>query len=269
MGLREQNVYALYGQQKFGGNMVFPLFPSMGAQLLAGWFGTDAITGTGPYTHTLTGTNLIPSFTVEKNVGGYESEQYAGCRVSKYEIRCPATNQAVQASVDFVGKSSAVLTTPTTTSYVNEAPFVFAQGTVTLFGQVNAAVTNVVIALDNKVKDTHTVTNSHAPQFITPQERNVNGTFDVVFNSLDDANFGYFNKLINGTQGTLILALSQGASASATITLQQINLARYTDDIKLGDVILTSLSFEASYSFSNTETARAVVVNSTSTAYAP
>jgi len=114
MGTLEKNVFPLYGEYKFNGNAGFPLFPTNGIELLVGAIGADVVTGTTPlYTHTISPANALPSFTIEKNVGGYQSEQYAGCKINKYELKLASGNQPVEVTVDFMGKTVATMTTPT------------------------------------------------------------------------------------------------------------------------------------------------------------
>ncbi len=149
-------------------------------------------------------------------------------------------------------------------------PFVFAEGSVTLFGQSLVTVSNVELDLDNVVKDTYTVQSQHTAQYVTPTSRTVKGKLTLVFTSLDDAVYGYFTKAMPslGTpvQGAIALSLTHpGAAGSLTISLPQVNLEKYTDDIKIGDVIMTSLDFTASYSLSSNSSMSALLGNSVQT----
>jgi hypothetical protein len=272
MNTVERNVFPLYGEYKFNGSATFPLFPSNGIELLVGAIGTDVVSGTAnPWTHTISPANTLPSFTVEKNVGGFQSEQYAGCRINKYELKAAVGNQAVEATVDFMGQNVATLTSPTAVTVVNESPFVFAEGTTTILGNVDATVQSVTLTIENTIKESYTG-GSHTPTYLTPVARHVHGQVTLVFSSLNDATYGYFQKIPVGggaaTTGTVVLALAHaGSGGSVTITLQNVSLSKYADDLKFGDVALVTLDFEAAYNFGSSKTLGAVVLNSHSAQY--
>jgi hypothetical protein len=174
-----------------------------------------------------------------------------------------------------------IVVTPSTPSWVFDTPFVFAEGTVTLYNGVIATVTDLTFSLDNGVKSVHTIQNvGHSPSFITPQHIKVSGTMKVVFQSLDDATVGYFNKALppsaangygpSGIQGALSFTFAHPASAggdSITIDVPQINLSKYADTLNIGDLVVTDLGWEASYSQSSGYTVQAQVTNSHSASY--
>lgn len=285
------------------------------------------------FVHTVVPGNTLPSVTIEKNIGGYESLQFQGARVGKYSLKCQAsdteaaftatmqsksvvpltaagntisattlattalvqgtsyqqitttaaitclqgtwltltnttggvqyvcTSAAVNASttvpcVGFIANAAYAITTTTVTnatvtpvSVVNEMPFIFAEATLTAFGQTLNQVTNVQVDIDNGLVPTWTMNETHALQFLTPVTRHINGQLDIVFTSLDDPTYGYWNTMTNEVQGTLTLNFTHPFSPNygVSITLQQINLAKYADDLKLTGIVMTSLNFEASY----------------------
>ena len=429
MGIRDVNVFALYGEQKHAGDISAPFFPTNGIQLLSAAMGYDggtaasgqltgygvtfassASTSTGyvtttlngglaagvtsvtvtsatgmavggyvqidvnvaggttaevrkitniasnvltldtatnfahltgaavayvtaasatPFVHTLLSGNTLPSLTIEKNIGGYQSLQFAGSRIGKYSVKAQASDSAVDFTASVMSQSvaifngsstsytvtsatvntstglatytvasnpfavndwvvvsgfsggaanlnvSGVVTAATATTFtiantattnityasgglaaskapsavsvINESPFVFAEATLNLFGNVVAQVTSVSLDLENGLKPTYTFNNSHNLQFLTPLTRKVSGQLEVVFTSLDDATWGYFDKMLTQTQGALSVSFTHPNGASLTISLPQINIAKYGDSIKLEDVVMTSLDFEASY----------------------
>lgn len=270
-GFRDLQVYNMYGEAKFTGAIEGPLFPSMGIQLLAGAIGTDAITGTtAPYTHTISQANTLPSFTVEKIIGGYQSQQFAGCRIGKYALKCSAGNQPVSVTANVTGQSVAVLDTPTAESITNEIPFVFAEAALTFHGNSRADAHNVTIDIDNGLKESYVFNGKHGPGYITPVTLKVSGSFDVVWDSLDDATYGDFTTMENGTLGSLSLALTHPSNdGSVTITLPQVAISKYKTDLKVSDVVMSTVTFEASRPLTGTSqyTVQAEVINSVSTAY--
>ena len=210
----------------------------------------------GNYTHTIIQQNLLPSWTIEKCLGGYQSEQYVGCRVGKYDLKCEASNTEVNFTADIIGKGVSVLDTPSTVSVINEAPYIFAGLNLYALGASIAQAGSLEIAIDNALKPTYTFNQSHDLQFLTPTTRQVNGTFDAVFTSLDDTDWGYFNKMLSrtgaGTQGSLVANFAGAGGTSLAITLAQINLSKYADDLKLDDVIMSSISYEGSLALGDT-----------------
>lgn len=267
--IRDLQLYNLTGEAKFTGNIEGPLFPSQGIGLLAGAIGTDTVTGTvAPYTHTLSTATLLPSFTIEKNIGGFESEQYAGCRIGKLTLKCAASNTPVEMTADVTGQSVTTLTTPTVVDTANELPFVFTSASLTVFSHLRAEATNVQLVLDNGLKETYTFSGENGPNFITPTSLKVNGSFDVVFSSLTDATYGDFTAMGNQTLGSLVLGFTVGTN-SCTITLPQIVISKYTTPLKVGDVIVATVDFEATRPLTGGSqyTIQAVVNNSVATSY--
>jgi hypothetical protein len=271
-GVRDKQIYNMYGEAKYTGNIDGPLFPTNGIPLLVYAIGTDAVTGTvAPYTHTVSQANTLSSITVEKNIGGFQSLQFAGCKVGKLTMKCPTGDQAVTMTADVTGRAVAVLDTPTAVSITNEIPFVFAEGALTAFGNSRAEATNIQIEIDNGLKSTYTFSQQHGPNFITPVTLTVNGSFDVVWDSLDDSTYGDFTTMETGVLGSLNFTLTHPGMGgnSVSITCPQIVLSKYKNDLKLADVVMTTLNFEASRPLTGGSqfTVKAVVTNGQSAAY--
>jgi hypothetical protein len=223
-----------------------------------------------PFTHQIIEQNTLPSLTVEKNIGGYQSLQFAGCRVGKFGVKAPVGNTPVEVSVDLSGRSVNTLSTPTGVTLVNEEPFVFAEANLTMFSTLRTEVSTVNFNIDNGLKETYTYSNQHGPSFITPCTLMVNGTIDLVWDSLTDATYGDFTKMANGTLGALQFTLVHPSSAGTiTFNCPQIVLSKYANDLKMEDVVMSTLSFEASRPLAGSTlyTVQAVVVNNTHTAY--
>lgn len=271
MGTRDLQVFNQYGEAKFQGSLEGPCFPSNGIELLVAAVGTDVVTGTvAPYTHTISQANALPSLTIEKDVGDAQSLQFAGCRVGKYTLEVAAGNNSAKVSADLVGSLVAVMDVPTAVSVVNEEPFVFAEGTLTIFGTARSEVSTAHIEIDNGLKETYTFSGNHGPSFITPVTLHVMGTLDLVWDAFDDATYGDFNKMQNGTLGALSLALQHPSNGgSVTVACPQVVLNKFSNDLKIADVVVSAISFEASKPLTGASqyTVQAVVMNSQSTAY--
>ncbi len=270
MATRDLHVFNLYGQAVYTGAVAGPFFPSNAATLLAGSIGTDVVTGSSnPWTHTISQANTLPSFTIEKNLGGFQSLQFAGCRIGKLTLNVPATNEAANVSYDATGQSAAILTTPTAVSVTNESPFVFSEGSLTLFSHARAEVTAATINIDNGLKSTYTYSGNHGPSFITPVTLHVSGSITLTWSSLNDSTYGDYSSMVNGTLGALSLSLTHpgGTGASLTINMPQVVLAKMTQDVKMTDVIMSNLTFEATKSLSSGYSVQAVLLNQISTTY--
>jgi hypothetical protein len=271
MGIRDVNVFALYGERKNAGDISAPFFPSNGLELFVSAIGTDVVTGSAPsYTHTITPTNTLASLTIEKNLGGSQSLQFPGSKIGKYSLKLAASDTEAQFTASVISKSVNILTSPSAISVTNEMPFVFSEAQLTVFGNVVVQASNITIDIDNGLKPTYTFNNSRDLEFLTPVTRKISGQFDVVFDSLNDSAWGYFNLMNTEVQGALVIALTHpGTAGSLTITLPQINISKYADSVKLEDVIMTTLDFTASYDLAagTPSSIGAAVVNAVSTAY--
>jgi hypothetical protein len=271
MGERDKQVFNLQGESKNIGSVEGPLFPSNAIPLLVAAIGSDAVTGSGPYTHVLSTANTLASLTVEKGIGGYQSLQFAGCRVGKLSVKAPTGNEPVTITADLSGQSVAILTSPTAISVTNELPWVFSEASLSLGSHARADVTNVTLDIDNGLKETYTYSGNHGPSFITPVSLHVSGTVDVVWTSLNDGTYGDFTTLLNQTLGALSLAFTHPGMGgySITFTVPQVALSKYANDIKFDDVVMSSLSFEASRPLTGGSqyTIQASVVNGVASQY--
>lgn len=264
--VRDSQIYNLYGEQKNAGNVNAPLFPTNGIRYLVAAIGADTVTGTGPiYTHTLAEANVLPSLTVEKNIGNFKSLQFAGTRVSKYSIKASASNAAAEFTADLIAQSVAVLDTPTTVVVVNEEPFVFAEYTLTSGANVLKQATNFQLDIDNVMKETYTFNQSSELQFLTPTGLKVSGSFDVVFDDLDTGTFDFFTQAINGVQASLSFALAHPSGLEVTFTMPLVTLSKTSQDTKPESVVMETINFEAMYDSGSTISA--VVKNNVATAY--
>jgi hypothetical protein len=269
-GVRDLRIYNLYGEAKYGGATGGPIFPSNGIQQLVYAIGTDAVTGTvAPYTHTVSQANQLSSLTVEKNIGGFQSLRFAGVRINKYQLKAAVGNTAAEFTADGIGQSGTIIGTPAGVTIVNELPFVFAEATLTLFGNVRAEVGSVTITIENGIKETYTFSNNHGPSFITPVTLKVSGQIDLVWSSLNNATYGDYSSMVNGTLGALSLGLAHpvAVNGSVTVNCPQVVLAKFTNDLKISDVVMSTLSFEASKPLPSGSSINAVITNGVSTAY--
>jgi hypothetical protein len=268
--VRDKQIYNLYGEAKYDGSVGGPVFPGNGIMQLVYAIGTDVVSGTGaPYTHTISEANTLQSMTIEKNIGGYQSLRFAGVRINKYQLKVATGNTAAEFTADGIGQSAAIIGTPAAVTVSSELPFVFAEASLTMFGNLRSEVSSVSIAIENGVKPTYTFSSFHGPSFITPVTLKVNGQVDLVWSSLNDATYGDYSTMINGTLGALTVALAHPVAANGSVQLScpQVVLSKYSNDLKIGDVVMSTLNFEASKALPSGSSISAVITNSQSTAY--
>lgn len=222
---------------------------------------------TAPFTHSALPANTLNSFTIEKNTGGYEALQYAGCRINKYDFKTEAGNKEAEFTADIVAAAEAILAVPTAVSVDSTMPFQFAEYTLSLFGTNVLQATKFGFALDNGIKATYTYAQQHGPGFLTATTRKVEGTATVVWQSFDDATYGYFTKMINGTSGAMTFTMAHPSNAgSVAITMPQVRFRKVGEDIKIGDTIVSNLTFAGEMPLSSSQSITGQVVNS---AYLP
>lgn len=231
--------------------------------------GVAVIGVVAPFTHSIQQANTLPSLTIERNIGGRQSQQWAGCKVNKLDLKAPVSNEPCAVTADMMAQSVAILDTPSAISIANEAPFVFAEASVSFYGTSRSEAANVNVSIDNMIKESYTYSGQHGPSFLTATQLHVSGTLDMVWSSLDDATYGDFNRMLNQTTGALTVTLAHPASAgSIAVTMPQIVLVKDPIDLKSDSVVMQALSFEASRPLSGASqyTVGATVINS---AYLP
>lgn len=265
--IRDAQIYNLYGEQKNTGSVNAPLFPTNGISFLVAAIGEDTVTGdSAPYTHTITETNVLPSLTVEKNIGNFQSLQFAGTRISKFSVKAAAGNSAAEFTADLISQSVAVLDSPTTVVVVDEEPFVFAEFTLTSGENALTQATNFQLDIDNLLKETYAFGGSSELSFLTPTALKVSGSFDVVFDDLDSGDFDFFTQAISATQAALSFTLAHpGGDLSIEFSMPLVTLSKTSQDTKPESVVMETVNFEAM--LSDGYTIQVIVKNAVATAY--
>jgi hypothetical protein len=220
------------------------------------------------FTHSIQQAVALSSYTVEKNLGGPvslggESLQFAGARVNKLSINVTATDAEAALSADMVAQSAAVLTTPTGVVVVNEMPYVFAEGTLSMFGQTLAIANGFTMDIDNKLISTYTFNQSHNLEFLTPGMIEVSGKVDLVWQSFDDATWGYFAQMLAAGHGVLTFSLIHPANGgTVTFSCPNVYIKSVTEDPKPEDIVMSSLNYMAFLNLATNNTVSATIINS-------
>lgn len=225
---------------------------------------------TGPYSHSIRQANTLPSFTVEKNIGGFESLQFSGSRINKLDIQSSTGNSEATVAVDFRAKHAQVLASPSPIVVTDESPYVFAETNLSLSGQAVIQATTANLTIENGLKDTYTYNGSHDLQFLTPVTRMVSFKTDVVFTSLDDPTWGYWTQLTSTPDTNFPVTLTfahPGVGGTISFTMPKGRLKSYSDAIKMDDIVISTLTIDLGLDLSTLTTIQALIINSRYLAY--
>jgi Phage tail tube protein len=220
------------------------------------------------FTHSIQQAVALSSYTVEKNLGGPaslggQSILFAGSRVNKLSINVTATDAEAALSADMVAQSAAVLDSPTNVVVINEMPYVFAEGTLSLFGQTVAQASGFTMDIDNKLISTYTFNGSHNLQFLTPGMLEVSGKIDLVWQSFDDGTWGYWSQALAGGHGVLTFTLAHPTNGgTVTFSCPNVYIKTDTEDPKPEDIVMESLNYLAFLNLATNNTISATIVNS-------
>jgi hypothetical protein len=251
------------GVQRAAGDVEFEMAPQGFALLWAHIIGgTDVITGSNPYTHTMSPGDLAGkslSLQIGKpDVGGVVRVfSYLGCKVTGAELSCSAGEYAMM-NVSFYGNHLDTSQALGTASYpANLTPFDFTKGTVTL-AAAGFDVKEVSLSIDNGLSvDRHflrTTTPERSKEPLESNRRNITGSMTADFTDLTA-----LNRFINGTEAALVLTFNAGASAQTTITM---NVRFDGEDPDLGQELLEQpLQFKAVSGTSDAAAFTVAVVN--------
>src|SRR6185437_1400318 len=262
-GTRAENQQSYGDEQAAVGGFVKPFGPANGPAYLAYALGADIVTGTGPYVHTMTPKEAgIPSFTVEKNLGGLTSMQFKGCVMNKFDLEL-LTNAPARMTADILPQIDTTPFTPSTPSFVADSPFALANYSVSIFGVANPLVRSIKLSIDNKAKNTFTFSGVRYSTLNFASSRVMTGEVVVILQSMATQ----YADAMAGTYGALVATLSQGSAASCVFTLPKIQWGKPSQPVKLGELILQTLPFTAFFIAGQPYDIQAVVTNSKTTAY--
>lgn len=227
-----------------------------------------------PYTHTIQEAVDLSSFTIEKNLGGPttyggESLQFSGARVDKLSISATTTDAEAKLSADMVAQSFTILDSPSPVVIVDESPFVFSEGTVSLFGQTLGQATSFSLDISNGLVSTYTFNQTHDLEYLSPVTLAVTGKLDVVWDSFDDATWGYLTQQTAGTGGAVSFTMTHPGTPTAgsvQLSCPNVRLKMVQEQPKFEDVVTSTLDLVAFLDLTTGSCVGATLVNS---AYLP
>lgn len=199
----------------------FTLFarPDIAGLLFTLLLGTDTVSGTGPYTHTITPSapGALPWCSIEQSIAGAVNRRIRDCRIREIQVQGKA-GEPITLQVSFLGTTEDEVT-PSAESYETDDPFLFWQGTYQLDGvDLAATITEFELTLTNVFDDSDQAADIVRAD-IPLIQRTIEGSVTVKF---EDAS--WWKKVFYGGgaapakdvyRGALHVAQSYGSAASA------------------------------------------------------
>lgn len=237
-------------------------YPDDSGHFLMAILGTDVVTGSNPYTHTMTQLDALPpSYTLTdfSALGATgQARQYAGCYVEEVMIKF-AVDGDMTIAVKGQGKPSVLVAKPSA-SYSTQTFFLGWQGQLTLAGQVNARIMGMTYTIKQKVDLLFGANNQQGATTANVGPIQVTGQMDVEPN--DETEFLY---MLNNTQPIASLLFTSGTN---TLTLQTSKTAFTKGPIdRNSEYVKIPLSFEAISNATDGGVFKAILVNPRATGF--
>lgn len=208
------------GNESYKGDIQLELYDHGGVALFEAMLGTLATTGSGPYTHTFTPGEPLPSYTMQVGIpdsaGTVRAKTFTSCVVESWEIAAEA-GKIVTCGLTVTAKAMLTATALASASYPSSLlPVKFSHGALSLFGgSVNTK--SVKIRGDNKLTyDERRFLGSAqiGAKQVTQDKRDYGGDVLLEFEN----NFTEYARFVAGTQGALSLVFTVGSN---TITVTE------------------------------------------------
>ena len=184
--------------------------------ILEAVLGTKGVSGTTNFTHSITANNTLPYYTIWRNQSDTLYERFTDCMVSEVTVKAEAGGPAtISASV--MGRTPEKLASNPTTgispnvpTVVSDAVYNYNQAAITLGGSATSLVSSFELSISNNISVQQT--DDVVPYDMVPGTREVNLSFDLIFEDLTQ----YSNFFYNGAAGAVSNSIFTQA---ATITL--------------------------------------------------
>jgi len=180
--------------------------------------GTESVTGSGTYTHTITGAaTAIPSICMEAVYDGTHDflRYYRGTKLDTLDVEVVDGGE-VKATAGFMAaRSEKSANTVSTISTVSTKPFMFHQGTVTIDSYGDFDVTSFKWGMKNGLASRHTIraTDGTYPKVIVEGKREYEITANIIIPDATTYNSQIYDALLAGTTFTTSLALVRSAGS--------------------------------------------------------
>lgn len=249
------------GNRDVSGNVVVPVDSIALWYWLKGLFGDPVTTGTGPYVHEFKIQDSQPSMTFEHQFPDLSTASYArftGCKLGGMSISTGGDGEltadfSVVGAVDSLEASSFdALPTAVGFSRLNNFQAAIEEG-----GSSLANATELSVSLDMSLDGDQYVIGGGGVRGSIPEKTvAVSGNLKTLFE-----NTTLLNKAINGTESSLKLTFTGGASSVFELEMQEVQFERKLPDVQGPQGILVDLNYQAYYT--NGSEASAIVARLT------
>lgn len=265
-GRRTQSVWRA-GTQSPSFGVDFEMAPQGFVKLGKWMFGGLATTGAGPYTHTLTPSTLddeyqTHQFNVPDESGTNRMVDFYGAQCTGWSLGLKV-NEFAMGHIDAVAMEANYAQTLAAASYPSGwLPFAYTSGSLTIAGSAYEPQEIMLTANNGLATGRHRI-KATTPQWpVQAREasfRQYGGTINGDFFSLTA-----YNRFVAGTEAALVLTLTDGASASLTIT-GNVRFDGETPGIDGDTMIKQALPFVFTSGTSDAAAITAVLVNADAT----
>lgn len=205
------------GQRTISGEVEMELWNADIASLFRHMFGAVSTTGSDPYTHTFTPTDLTgESMTVQigrpATSTTVHSFTYSGCKVASWSLSAEV-GSICMLSLDIVGMTETTGIGLASASYDSGlAPFCFTTASVTIGGSPVGTVKSFELNGDNALTERFRLGSATSKEYLNNGFREYSGEIVTDFEDLTA-----YNRFVNGTEAALVLEFDNGTD-SLTIT---------------------------------------------------
>jgi len=257
--------HRVLGKKSVGGGFEFQFSYSGAELLLKHVLGTNTTTGSGPYTHTMTGAIALPtglSFYVGRDqaaISGSTAFRYEGCKISKLTLTQNA-EEFLMAAAEVVGEdgSQAAAETPTYPTFSGATWDNFScEVDDVAVGVESAEITFV----NNLATGRHNLGTATQREPLRNNVRDITGSLTLEYS---DATQSIFANTRSLTTNKLELIWTKSASESLTITLPTVQWEGEDPEVSDGGPIKFKLNFRAFLSTTEGDECSLVLVNGVS-----
>lgn len=247
-------------------------YPDDSGVLLMGMLGADSVTGTNPFTHTVTLNNAAypPSYTAIRFTGLVATAEQVGgvyWEEATFKFSAATAHGGGRLTLDVKGRGvvQGTVTKPTNT-YSSQQIVLPWQGSLTVAGVANAKLLNGTITLKRGVDLLWGISNTQNPTAANVDQIDVTGT-NLEFQAADQTELNYY---LQNTQPSFSIVFTSGSNS---LTLQMTKSA-WSDPTELDastPYMRTTASFSAVANATDAGTGnsplKAIIVNPRATSY--
>jgi len=188
-------------------------------------------TGTGPYTHTITPANVLPSLTVEGNEVAINMKQ-SGVYINKLSLAC-ASGDVAKLTMEWFGLNHTDNATLTSTpTYVTDF-LTLLNATITIGGTAMADVDNIQLDIDNQLEAQFPIGTSRYPaQIVRKNKPKITGKITFI-----DYPSTLYQAFVNASTVAININLTASGGKSLTINIPAAAFSKgFAQEIKDGPV---------------------------------